>query len=278
MVSNPARHEIGAAFQYPAGSWEKRVGTGATFSRSSNMQDPVVFVIDDDVSIREALRSLFHSVRLRAEAFGSAAEWLASKLPDSPGCLVLENRLPGMSGLEFQAQLARANINIPIIFMTGYGDIPMTVQAMKAGAVDFLTKPFRDQDMLDAVAIAIARDRMRRDHEKRATEMRGLFETLNPREREVMALVTSGLMNKQVAGRTGLAEPTVKIHRGRVMRKIGAKSLADLVRMAEILGLHRNSSRHRLQTGSAFPLLVNDHERPSPDGATQGSSVWSAAT
>jgi FixJ family two-component response regulator len=278
MISNPATHEIGAAFQYPAGSWEKRAGTGATFSRSLNMQDPVVFVIDDDVSIREALRSLFHSVRLRAEAFGSAAEWLASKLPDSPGCLVLENRLPGMSGLEFQAQLARANIHIPIIFMTGYGDIPMTVQAMKAGAVDFLTKPFRDQDMLDAVAIAIARDRMRRDHEKRATEMRGLFETLKPREREVMALVTSGLMNKQVAGRTGLAETTVKIHRGRVMRKIGAKSLADLVRMAEILGLHRNSSRHRLQTGSVFPLLVNDHERPSPDGATQGSSVWSAAT
>ena len=152
----------------------------------------------------------------------------------------------------------------------------MTVASNEGGGGRSPTKPFRDQDMLDAVAIAIARDRMRRDHEKRATEMRGLFETLNPREREVMALVTSGLMNKQVAGRTGLAEPTVKIYRGRVMRKIGAKSLADLVRMAEILGLHRNSSRHRLQTGSAFPLLVNDHERPSPDGAMQG--VWSAAT
>ena len=154
---------------------------------------------------------------------------------------MLDIRLPGVSGLDFQAELARANINIPIIFITGYADIAMAVRAMKAGAVDFLTKPFREQDLLDAVATAIARDRMRRESEKVASEMRARFETLSAREREVMALVTSGLMNKEVAAKTGLAEPTVKMHRGQAMRKMGAKSVADLVKMAEILGNRINS-------------------------------------
>ena len=195
--------------------------------------------------MREALHNLLRDVRLQAEGFGSPTEFLASKLPDAASCLVLDIRLPGVGGLDFQAELARANIDIPIIFMTGYADIPMAARAMKAGAVDFLTKPFREQDMLDAVAIAIERDRIRRERDKAASGMRALFETLSPREREVMALVTSGLMNKQVAARTGLAESTVKIHRGQVMRKMGTKSLADLVKMAEIIDMHGNSFEHR---------------------------------
>jgi FixJ family two-component response regulator len=210
-----------------------RNNIGAALARSS--QDPVVFIVDDDVAVREALQSLLRDVCVQAEVFGSPTELLASKLPDAASCLVLDIRLPGVSGLDFQAELARANIDIPIIFMTGYADIPMAVRAMKAGAVDFLTKPFREQDMLDAVAIAIARDRIRREGDKVASGMCTLFETLSPREREVMALVTSGLMNKQVAAKTGLAEQTVKVHRGQVMRKMGAKSIADLVKMAEIL-------------------------------------------
>src|SRR4030095_12904082 len=195
----------------------------------------VVFVIDDDASVREALGSLLRSVGLHVELFDSAAQFLKTPLPDAASCLVLDIRLPGVSGLDFQAELARANIKMPIVFITGYADIPMAVRAMKAGAVDFLTKPFREQDLLDAVATAIARDRMRRESEKVASEMRARFETLSAREREVMALVTSGLMNKEVAAKTGLAEPTVKMHRGQAMRKMGAKSVADLVKMAEIL-------------------------------------------
>src|SRR3977135_2738191 len=175
----------------------------------------------------------------RAEVFGSAREWLESKLPEVASCLVLDIRLPGPSGLDFQAELAKANIQIPIIFMTGHGDIPMTVKAMKAGAVDFLTKPFRDQDMLDAVAIAIERDRAKRKEEKIVAELRAVFETLTTRERDVLALVASGLMNKQIAAEIGLAEITVKIHRGHLMRKMGARSLPDLVRMAEDLGGRR---------------------------------------
>jgi FixJ family two-component response regulator len=202
-------------------------------------ETPVILVVDDDPSVGEALSRLFRSVGLEPKLFVSTAEFLQHKLPEAPCCLVLDIRLPGVSGLDFQTQLTKANINVPIIMMTGHGDIPMTVRAMKAGAVDFLTKPFRDQDMLDAVAQAIERDRKRRDSEKALAELRRLFESLTAREREIMALVTSGLMNKQVAAQLGLREITVKIHRGHVMRKMGVRSLADLVRAAEALELRR---------------------------------------
>jgi FixJ family two-component response regulator len=201
--------------------------------------EPMVFVVDDDPSIRNALTNLFRSVGLRVEVFGSAPELLRSKLPDVAGCLVLDIRLPGLSGLDFQIELAKVNIRMPIIFVTGHGDIPMTVRAMKAGAADFLTKPFRDQDMLDAVAMAIERDTKRRKDEKIVSNLQALFETLSPREREVLALVAAGLMNKQIAAEIGLAEITVKIHRGHVMKKMGARSLADLVRMAELLEIRQ---------------------------------------
>ena len=171
--------------------------------------------------------------------FGSAPEFLRSKLPDVPSCLVLDIRLPGPSGLDFQSTLVQENIHIPIIFMTGHGDIPMTVRALKAGAVDFLTKPFRDQDMLDAVSKAIEHDRKRRKDHKAMLDLRTLFDSLTPREQEVLALVTGGLLNKQIAAEIGLAEITVKIHRGHLMKKMGARSVADLVRMAEILGVRR---------------------------------------
>jgi FixJ family two-component response regulator len=202
-------------------------------------QLPVVFVIDDDESVRGALARLFRSMGLQTEVFGSAAEFLQSKLPDVPSCLVLDVRLPGQSGLDFQAELAKANIRVPIVFMSGHGDIPMTVRAMKGGAVDFLAKPFRDQDMLDAVAMAIGHDRERRESERLTAGLRSIFENLTPREQEVMTLVSTGLMNKQVAAQMGLAEITVKIHRGHVMKKMGARSLADLVRMADLLGVRR---------------------------------------
>jgi FixJ family two-component response regulator len=209
-------------------------------------ETPTVLIVDDDTSLREALSSLFRSVGLDAKLFASAPELLNSKLPEGPCCFVLDIRLPGLSGLDFQNQLAKANIHIPIIMMTGHGDIPMSVRAMKAGAVDFLTKPFRDQEMLDAVAQAIERDRKRRESEKALSEPRRLFESLTAREREIMTHVTAGLMNKQVAAELGLSEITVKIHRGHVMKKMGVRSLADLVRMAEVLGLHsaKESSRH----------------------------------
>jgi FixJ family two-component response regulator len=206
----------------------------------ASAEEPTVLIIDDDASIRQALQSLFRSVGLRVEMFGSAAELLQSKLPNVASCLVLDIRLPGVSGLDFQADLAKADVHIPIIFITGHGDIPMSVQAMKAGAVDFLTKPFRDQDMLDAVTRAIERDRKRRETEKGVSDLRHLFESLTPREREVLALVTAGLMNKQIAAELGVSEITVKIHRGHVMRKMGARSFADLVRMAEILEVRRD--------------------------------------
>jgi FixJ family two-component response regulator len=199
--------------------------------------EPTVFVVDDDESVRTALSNLFRSVGLRVEVFGSAAELLRSKLPDVVSCLVLDVRLPGLSGLDFQAELAKANLHIPIIFMTGHGDVPMSVKAMKAGALDFLTKPFRDQDMLDAVSTALERDRKRRESERTVSDLRARFESLSPREREVMGFVTAGLMNKQIADEVGLSEITVKIHRGHVMRKMGARSLADLVRMAEALDI-----------------------------------------
>jgi FixJ family two-component response regulator len=198
-----------------------------------------VFVVDDDASIRDALKSLFGSVGLQAQAFASAPEFLQAKLPDTPSCLVLDVRLPGLSGLDFQAELAKANIQLPIIFITGHGDIPMTVRAMKAGAVEFLTKPFRDQDLLDAVQVGLDRDRARRNSDKAVSTVRTRYDSLTPREQEVIAFVTSGLMNKQIAAEIGVTEVTVKVHRGHVMRKMGAKSLADLVRMADALGIRR---------------------------------------
>jgi FixJ family two-component response regulator len=197
----------------------------------------IVFIVDDDASMRQALARLFRSVDLEVEAFGSTADMLRHEFPDAPSCLVLDVRLPGLSGLDFQAELTKAGIKIPIIFMTGHGDVPMSVKAMKAGAVDFLTKPFRDQDMLDAVGAAIERDRKRRETEKVVSDLKTRFETLTPREREIFAFVSSGLMNKQIAAEIGLAEITVKIHRGHITRKMGAKSLAELVRQAEALGI-----------------------------------------
>ena len=215
------------------------IGRSTSPRNVASPADPVVYVVDDDASVREALKNLFRSVGLQVEVFGSGAEFLQSKLPDVPSCLILDIRLPRLSGLDFQVDLAKAAIHIPIIFMTGHGDIPMTVRAMKAGAVDFLTKPFRDQDMLDAVTAAIERDRNSRNEAKILSGLHAHFATLTAREREVMALVTAGLMNKQIAAKIGIAEITVKIHRGHIMRKMAAKSLADLVKMAQALDIQR---------------------------------------
>ncbi len=197
----------------------------------------MVIVVDDDESMRVALAYLFRSMDIDVMVFKSAAEVLSSKLPDIPCCMVLDVRLPGVSGLEFQDQLARNGVPIPIVFMTGHGDIPMSVRAMKAGAVDFLTKPFRDQDMLDAVMRALSVDRERRKIEEGLSELRGRFESLTPRQSELFRLVTLGLMNKQIAGLLAVSEVTVKIHRGIMMKKMEARSVADLVRMAETLGV-----------------------------------------
>jgi FixJ family two-component response regulator len=207
----------------------------------NTQSQPIVFVIDDDTGMREALATLFRSVGLQVKLFASAAEFRHSSLPDVPSCLVLDIRLPGLGGLEFQADLARANIQIPIVFMTGHGDIPMSVRAMKAGAVEFLTKPFRDQDMLDAVQLAIEQNRKQRKDTVATLKLKSNFETLSPREQQIMNLVATGLMNKQIAAEIGVSEVTVKVHRGNVMRKMGAKSIAELVRMADALGVRPKS-------------------------------------
>jgi FixJ family two-component response regulator len=206
-------------------------------SKKSPMKDAdsIVFVIDDDTAIRESLESLIRSVGLHAETFPSTREFLKEKLPEIPSCLVLDVRLPGTSGLNFQRELAEANVHIPVIFITGHGDIPMSVRAMKAGAVEFLTKPFRDQDLLDAIQVGLEKDRGRRAHEAEILTLRQRFERLTPREREVLPWVVTGKLNKQIAAELGTSEATVKVHRSQLMRKMRAQSLADLVRMADKL-------------------------------------------
>jgi len=198
-------------------------------------QAPVVFVVDDDPSVRHSLKFLISTVGLHVEPFDSAEAALQKLRPDVPSCLVLDVRLRGLSGLDLQRELAERNCQVPIIFITGHGDIPMSVRAMKAGAVEFLTKPFRDQDLLDAIRVALERDHARREQVKEVTELRRRFHSLTPREQEVISLVASGMLNKQVAGQLGTAENTVKVHRSRAMEKMGAQSLADLIRMIEKL-------------------------------------------
>jgi FixJ family two-component response regulator len=197
----------------------------------------VVFVVDDDPSVRRAIKRLVKSVGLQVELFGSAQEFLSSERPNVPSCLVLDIRLPGTSGLDLQRELADANIHIPLIFVTAHGDIPMTVRAMKAGAVEFLTKPFRDQDLLDAIHLALERDHSRRVQEAEVAKLRDRYESLTPREREVLPLVVSGLLSKQIADAIGTTEATVKVHRSQLIRKMGATSVASLVRMAEKIGI-----------------------------------------
>jgi FixJ family two-component response regulator len=199
----------------------------------------IVHVVDDDASIRGALESLFETVGLETKSYAAAQDFLAGSLPDRPGCVIIDVRLPDMNGLEFQAKLSQIGVRLPVVIMTGYGDIPMSVRAMKRGALDFLSKPFRDQDMLDAVMAAIERDRQRRMVDNDVLEIQQRFGTLSPREQQVMLLVTAGKMNKQVAGDLGISEITVKIHRGAAMRKMNSRTLADLVRMAELIKLKR---------------------------------------
>jgi FixJ family two-component response regulator len=204
--------------------------------------EATVAVIDDDPEIREALRGLLRSVGLGVELFGSVQEFLGTARSNLPGCLILDVRLPGRSGLDLQDELAKANIHLPVIFITGHADVPMSVRAMKAGAVEFLTKPVRDQDLLDAIQLAIAKARARRDDERTLARLRADFDTLTPREREVMMMVVAGRLNKQIAGELALSEATVKVHRGQMMRKMRAKSLAELVRMADRLAPARPKS------------------------------------
>jgi FixJ family two-component response regulator len=199
----------------------------------------VVYVLDDDAYVREGLDNLLQSVGLQVMTFASVREFLGSMRPDAASCLILDVRLPGLSGLDIQAELVKLNVNTPIIFITGYGDVPMTVKAMKAGAVEFLTKPIREQDLLDAVRVALDRDRAQRHNAKAIADVRARFESLTLRERDVVALVTSGKMNKQVAAEIGVSEVAIKVHRHNAMKKLGAKSLVDLVRMADAAGIRR---------------------------------------
>ena len=194
---------------------------------------PVVFVIDDDPSVRSSLKFLLSTVGLQVESFDSADSFLHKKPPDAPSCLVLDVRMPGLSGLDFQHELARRHIHIPVVFLTGHGDIPMSVRAMKAGAVEFLTKPFRDQDLLDAVRVALERDRARREQEKEVVDLQRRYDSLTSREQQVISMLVSGMLNKQIAGQLGTAESTVKVQRSRAMEKMHADSLVDLVRMIE---------------------------------------------
>jgi FixJ family two-component response regulator len=198
---------------------------------------PVVFIVDDDASLRAAVEDLIDSMGLEARGFASPQDFLQAKRPDAPGCLVLDVRLPGSSGLQFQQELAKAGIHLPVIFITGHGDIPMSVRAIKAGAVEFLTKPFRDQELLDAINAGIERDRAQRGEAARVAQLKQRFAALTQREGEIMALVIAGRANKQIAGDLGVSEATVKVHRGQIMRKMGAKSLPELVRMGDALGL-----------------------------------------
>lgn len=202
------------------------------------IRNATVYVVDDDLDVREGLKSLFQSVGLRSKAYGSTAEFLTAKLPDEVSCLVLDIRLPGLSGLEFQAELSKTETNIPIIFITGHGDIPMSVKAMKGGAVEFLSKPVREQDLLDAVQIALDRDLTTRDADSKAHDLRERYNALTARERQVMGLVCAGRLNKQIAAEIGITEATAKVHRHNVMKKLGARTLPDLVRMADRLDRH----------------------------------------
>jgi FixJ family two-component response regulator len=208
-------------------------------SGESKRAKPVVFVIDDDADIREGLRALLESVSLDCEAFASTSDFLQHKRPDTVSCLVLDVRLPGMSGLDFQQELAREGVGIPIVFLTGHGDIPMTVRAIKSGAVGFLTKPVREQDLLDAIRTALESDRARREYEEILHSMKARYESLSERERKVMAFVTAGLLNKQIAGEMNLSEVTIKVHRHNLMRKLAIRTVPDLVRIAETFGQAR---------------------------------------
>lgn len=210
--------------------------------------DAIVYVVDDDASVRDAIRKLVSTIGIRVQTFGSAGEFLHCKREEAPGCLILDVRLPDLSGLEFQRALSDRGMHIPIVFITGHGDVPMSVRAMKAGAVEFLTKPFRGQELLDAIQEAIAKDRISAVERAQLAEIQSRYESLTAREREVLQLVASGLLNKQVGAELGASELTIKTHRARVMQKMGAESLADLVRMSEKLNLSAQSTINRLPT------------------------------